>query len=383
MLKSVHGSSQMGKLLKTTKISQLQNSIGDRVLNANGAFPTHQIVEAPASSFSRRDFGLKMRIPKKIKTRRIIVNDLDNRHGLPNFETLNGDYFKKIRFQELGIPVEANYGNISKAAKERLENDATLELTTNPLFKSSKAFSTPSTIAGLLQVKNQPLNSNEFLEKVKPELKSLRKPFLEWIAKSRPQHLNEKNKDLFKAFIEETRPELFKQVTESKDSIPSSHYEKLSGTAGLSYNLKGRIIQTPNGPQLSRLVPGRVVSNTNDSVIGTVGGFVTDIRNTETKNTYVEKLISQNKTNDTTGEFARQVLVPTHVKGAKLSLDNRRLTVHASPVIKKKSFRREAGHRNTTSLPARDMAFDSMLDLLKTINIKSDSLNNKNGSSDV
>lgn len=362
----MHGSSQMGKLLKTTKISQLQNSIGDRVLNANGAFPTHQIVEAPAASFSRRDFGLKMRIPKKIKTRRIIVNDLDNKYGLPNFETLNGDYFKKLRFQELGIPVEANYDNV-KAAKEMLENDTTLELTTNPLFKSSKAFSTPNTIAGLLQVKNQPLNSDEFLQSVKPELKSLRKPFLEWIATTRPQHMNERNKDLFKTFIQETKPELFKNISNSANTIPKSQYEKLSGTAGLSYNLKGRIIQTPNGPQLSRLVPGRIVTRTNDTYMGAVGGFVTDIRTTEVRNTSVEKLVAQNKTVDDTGKFARQVLVPTHVKNAKLSLSSKRLEINASPVVKKKSFGGDRSQRVRTQ-SSSEQVFAEILNLLKPLN---------------
>lgn len=330
MFKGVNGSSTMGRLLKETKISQMQNSIGDRALNANSGFPTHQIIEAPSSSFSRRDFGLKMRIPKKIKTRRIIVNDLDNKYGLPNFETLNGDYFKKQRFQELGIPVNAFFSHSNSLTnKNNTQGSTASKSTHNPLFANSKEASTPQTISGLLHIKNQPLNSKNFIDVVKPELQSLRKPFLSWLAKNYPDSLSKRTLyDEFKKFIELEQPQLLKG---DKNFIPSTYLEKLSGTAGLSYNLKGRLFQTPNGPQTSRIVPGRIVSKSASYTKCAVGGFIGNVSNVVANNSYVESLSLQNRTVDSE-KFARQFKIPTTVTNATLYLDNKQLDLTVTPI---------------------------------------------------
>jgi hypothetical protein len=363
MLKNVNGSSTLGKLLKNTKISQLQKSIGDRVLNSNDGFPTHQIIEAPSSSFSRRDFGLKMRIPKKIKTRRIIVNDLDNKYGLPNFEILNGDYFKKQRFQELGIPVNANFSN-TNTFKNGYANKDAVKPSYNPLFSSSKEFSAPQTISGLLHIKNQPLNSENFLKNIKPELKSLRRPFLKWLAQNYPESLSKASlNEEFQKFLEVEKPQL---ISNDKNFIPSTYADNLSGTAGLSYNLKGRLFQTPNGPQSSRIVPGRIVGTSGNTKCA-VGGFVANVSNNLSRGSYVEKLILQNRTVD--GEnFARQLKVPTSVTEATLYLDNKQLTLNAEPVNKHTS----SNSRYISKKDKRDSSastsygFDELMNILKS-----------------
>lgn len=340
MLKSIHGPSTFGKLIKDTKISQLQASIGNRELNANNGFPTHQIIESPSSSFSRRDFGLKMRIPKKIKTRRIIVNDLDNKYGLPNFETLNGDYFKKLRFQELGIPVNAifshsNSTNSNLNSKSTSNDQSTSKLTHNPLFPSSKEFSTPQTIAGLLHIKNQPLNSKDFIDKIKPELKSLRRPFLTWLAKNHPESLSKKSLyEEFKKFVEIEKPHLF---NDNKYYIPSTYENKLSGTAGLSYNLRGRLFQTPYGPKTSRIVPGRIVSKFTNYTKCTIGGFVGNIGNVAANNSYVETLALQNRSVED-NKFAREFKIPATVTNATMILDSKSLDLTVTPIKRTNNF---------------------------------------------
>ncbi|GAV29948.1 hypothetical protein PMKS-003454 [Pichia membranifaciens] len=356
MLKGIHGPSAFGRLLKDTKVAQLQASIGSRELNANNGFPTHQVVESPASSFSRRDFGLKMRIPKKIKTRRIIVNDLDNKYGLPNFETLNGDYFKKLRFQELGIPVNATYTQFINSSNSSQNKSTT---TQNPLFASSREFSSPQNIAGLLHIKNQPLNSKEFAENIKPQLKALRKPFYKWLMKNHPESISKKSLyDEFKRYIELEKPQLFGN---SKNYIPSTYAEKLSGTGGLSYNLKGRLFQTPNGPKTSRVVPGRIVSKYSNYTKCTVGGFVGNVGNVAANNSYVETLALQNRSIED-DKFAREFKIPATVVNATMVLDNKSLDLTVNPIKRASNFgKRTITRRNPAE---QSLAFSSLMNLL-------------------
>lgn len=322
MFKSVNGTSKFSQILKDTKIAQLQASIGDNILEANKAFPTHQIIEAPASSFSRRDFGLKMRIPKKIKTRRIIVNDLDNKYGLPNFETTNGSYFKKLRFKELGIPVRATRSN--RNSQLLSDDDTKNKRFMNPLLPQNEDVSS-QTIAELLHLKNQSLNSTKFVKDIKPELRKLRKPFFTWLAKNHPDCLNKKIEvEHFHQFVKETRPQLFNN---DKNFIPSTYLEKLSGTAGLSYNLKGRLFQTPYGPKTSRVVPARVVSKSMSPKCA-VGGFIANIPNSSAHHSYIDKLSVQNRAIEN-GKFAREFEVPVVVTSANLLLDDHRLSLRA------------------------------------------------------
>ena len=389
MSKSTGSMSVMGRLFKNTKIPQLQNSIGDSILNANSSLPTHQIIEAPTDSFSRRDFGLKMRIPKKIKTRRIIVNDLDNKYGLPNFETLNGDYFLKKRFRELGIPVNASYNensnnnnnNLNNNKNQRFFNNNNNNLNNNndsnnndpdilnsllkcenPLFESSKEFSKSKLISGTLDITNQPLNSINFIKNIKPELKNLRKPFLKWLTINNIQITN--NYELssyFKSFIESENLKLSNNA--NKNEIPKNAYNQLSGTAGLSYTLKGRLFQTPNGVKSNRVVPGRIVGNNSSSSKAAIGGFIANITRQASNDNYVESLVSQTKMIDE-NKFSRQVQVPLVIDNVTLNLKNKNLNLNAVPVTKISSSNIQM--KNSVSRPANDPSLmRDILDLLK------------------
>lgn len=364
MLKSVQGRSAFGSLLKDTKISQLQASIGNRELNANNGFPTHQIIEAPASSFSRRDFGLKMRIPKKIKTRRIIINDLDNKYGLPNFEKLNGDYFKKLRFQELGIPVSATYTAEAPTRPSAFNSnskdaEATIQPSQNPLFSSSKQSASSQTIASLLHIKNQPLQSTDFVKDIKPRLQSLRKPFLQWVAKNYPDELSKPSVALFKLYVESEKPQLF---NDNKNYIPSTYANALSGTAGLSYNLKGRLFQTPKGSKTSRIVPGRIVSKQMNA-IATVGGFVGNVRNTSANDNYVKNLALQNRVIEE-DKFAREFKIPATVDRATLILDSNSLGLNVTPVTTANNSRSKVSSRSRSAQVA-SAQIEDLLSLLQ------------------
>lgn len=366
MFKGVQGTSTLGKHLKNTKISQFQASIGDRVLNANKDFPTHQIIEAPLASFSRRDFGLKMRIPKKIKTRRIIVNDLDNKYGLPNFETLNGDYFKKLRFKELGVPVTAKFydSQTEKMLRERSEEGKNASVNKNPLFESSKQYFVPNSIADLLHIRNQPLNSSNFTRHIKPELKSLRRPFLTWLATNYPSSLVSNDLTLlFKKFIETEKPQL---LAKSKDYIPSTYSESLSGTAGLGYNLKGRLFQTPNGPQKSRLVPGRLVGRGDNGAKFAVGGFITSLRTRGNDQTY-QRLLLQNRTNQD-NTFSREVQVPGSITQVTLDLKNRQLNFDSTAITKENNSSKfkPLSSKNRNNSFSQDAGFLDILNLLQS-----------------
>ncbi|GMF00651.1 unnamed protein product [Ambrosiozyma monospora] len=177
MSRSIAAAGEFSKAFKTTRVAQLPSKLGELGLDQSGAFPTHQVIESLPSSFSRRDFGLKLRLPKKTKTRYIVINDIDNKYGLPDFEPRSGFLWKKLRFQELGIPVTSRESSLASDKNTKK---------TNPLFPTTEVTHNTESIAQALNIERQPLDSANFKTVVKPALKQLRKPFMKWLQEHHP-----------------------------------------------------------------------------------------------------------------------------------------------------------------------------------------------------
>ena len=193
-------------------------------------------------------------------------------------------------------------------------------------------------------------------------MKNLRKPFLKWLTINNIQITN--NYELssyFKSFIESENLKLSNNA--NKNEIPKNAYNQLSGTAGLSYTLKGRLFQTPNGVKSNRVVPGRIVGNNSSSSKAAVGGFIANITRQAANDNYVESLVSQTKMIDE-NKFSRQVQVPLVIDNVTLNLKNKNLNLNAVPVTKISSSNIQM--KNSVSRPANDPSLmRDILDLLK------------------
>lgn len=346
MSKSIGAAGRFSRLFRNTKIAQLPKTSGELGLDKSKAFPTHQVIESLPSSFSRRDFGLKIRLPKKLKTRRIVINDLDNKYGLPDFEPLNGFYWKKQRFREFGIPVQ-----IRRSGLKNLQNSITNNA--SPLFpKNSRATGDKTTIAGTLDLKRQSITSKTFESQLKPQLRKLRRPFFEWLVKNYPDRLY--HADLSKElteFLNQTKPSIAVKSTGNgkrdprspKFNIGPSYADKLSGTAGLSYNLGGRLLQTPNGIESSKVLPGRFLQSKITGHHFALGGFVGYSSASQSQVKYLNKLNTLNRPITGSDSFSREFKVPIVPKHAYINPENHTLELQLDPVRSMKRYRGKNG----------------------------------------
>lgn len=330
MSKTIGVAEKFATLFKNSKIAQLPKHLGNKDVDFQKAYPTHQIIEALPSSFSRRDFGLKVRLPKKLKSRRIIINDIDNKYGLPDFNTLNGFYWKKLRFQEMDIPVEV----------KGLENNGV----SSPLFPGASvdADESKKPISMALHINKQSLNSKKFKKEVKPSLEKLRKPFSRWLAQKHPESLEKPDlsDEISEFVVENTRD------STSKMHLPSSYKSQLSGTAGLSYKLKGRLYQTPNGAESVKVFPGRLLQSKMTGYHFGLGGFVGHSSASQSQVKYLSKISELSKPIVGSDKFGRELKIPLVPKHAYINLMNKKLELHVDPVRSNKRY----GGNNRTSL---------------------------------
>ncbi|GMG20021.1 unnamed protein product [Ambrosiozyma monospora] len=377
MSRSIAAAGEFSRVFKTTRVAQLPSKLGELGLDQSGSFPTHQVIESLPSSFSRRDFGLKLRLPKKTKTRYIVVNDIDNKYGLPDFEPRSGFLWKKLRFQELGIPVTSKDSSLATSEKSTKK--------TNPLFPTTEVTHNTESIAQALNIERQPLDSTNFKTVVKPALKKLRKPFMKWLVKNYPERVN--NIDLSREivqFINETKLSL-NDTQKTKNTIPDSYAEKLSGTAGLSYTLKGRLFQTPNGIESSRIVPGRFLHGKSTGNLFGVGGFVGTSYYSPSQVNYLKRLSNHPSrpvtVNSESSTFSRELRIPVMAKNAYLTSDKRKLELEVEPVKPYSRFggkaattfsRRGMSPRNSLSGNSSDdkALLSNLLGILKNANMK-------------
>ncbi|QPG74114.1 hypothetical protein FOA43_001436 [Brettanomyces nanus] len=341
MSKSIGSAGEFTRLFRNSRVAQVPNNLGKLGLDRSKAFPTHQIIEALPSSFSRRDFGLKIRLPKKLKTRHIVINDLDNKYGLPDFEPLNGFYWKKLRFREFGIPVRVKGSGLGNGMQKNA-------VSSSPLFPAKYQSSDRTTISGALNLKRQSLYSKEFQKHIKTELRKLRRPFITWLVEKYPERLS--HTDLSNEiieFLEEKKPQLNLKNTDFQLKIPSSYADKLSGTAGLSYTLGGRLLQTPNGVESSKVLPGRFLQSKITGHHFGLGGFVGYSSASQSQVKYLNRLSTLNKPITGTDKFSREFRVPIIPKHAYINLESKKLDLDLDPV---RSIKRYGKGKNGTSL---------------------------------
>ncbi|KAH3664276.1 hypothetical protein OGAPHI_004628 [Ogataea philodendri] len=357
--------SDLARLLRSTKLAQLAKPLGDLEKNISGAFPTHQVVESLPASFKRRDFGLKMRIPTKIKSKYIVVNNLDNKYSLPDFEPLGGFALKKKKFQEFGIPVQVRNSTISQ------KNGS------SPLLPGYNPLQDENSIARELGLLVKRPSSLEFATN-KRYIRTLRRPFMEWLAKTYPERVMQA--DLSKEIVEFLKIHKAKEssLTAKRSKFSNLYRNQFSGTAGLSYNLKGRLFQSPNGVLANKVLPGRYISARSTGSRFALGGFVGNSVTSGLHVKYLNKLADVRRPLDAQGRYAREFTVPLIPKAAHINLIKKKLSFEVEPVRdheapKKGGFNTMKRYSPKAPLGGSDknqLVLSSLLGLLETVGKK-------------
>lgn len=278
--------SSLSELLRGSRLSQVPLRKKVPLVNPPKKFyPQHQIIATKPNTMKEfKEWGLKAAIPSvKSKTKYIVVNELDNKYRMTEFEPISGGFnWNRLRLQELNIAPQ----NIHKK---------------NPLFfeNESKAPSLKALLDS--KAKREYLKSDKF-----------RSEFKTWLLEKYPNSLYQRGFH-FKNLEKETLEFLQDRFGSHKHSMSNN----IVGCGGLSYNLKGRVANTPNGFVLNPIVAGRILNGPSSSErIVSVAGFAGVGRNNE-------KLDKKDK--DFGRAAFRQNKVPIQIKNYKVINDGSRL----------------------------------------------------------
>lgn len=264
--------------------------------------PTHQTIQTTAASLYRHDFGLKAALPDKVKSRYIVLDELDTYQRLTEFEAVPGAYWNKLRFQEFGLPVTASNGIRTKSAL--FKNDSQ-DTAIKRKFGQQK-FEKISEVLGL----DESSSSSE-VNAVTHELKGLRKDFQQWVLENHPSKLTAKrfNKDSLSyqliTYLKQRAP-----VKKNKKFLKQGKTGSIAGTGGLSYLQPGRLTNVPQGINDVYVSPSRIAGD-NDTLA--VGGFITPISYTLQAQATASRAAS--------GKHYKEIMISCGIKGATMKED--------------------------------------------------------------
>ncbi|SCU89436.1 LAFA_0E18030g1_1 [Lachancea sp. 'fantastica'] len=294
-------SSNLSHLLRNSRIAQVPKA-GTTLASSSPKYaPTHQIIETRPSTLYRQEWGLKSSLPSKTKTKYIVFNDLDTLERLTTFEATGGSQWNRIRFQELGVAPKYNPGKA------------------NPLFEATVVSGNQLVpLSSLLNV-DASTPKAEVQRKVS-QMKNLRGAFKQWLLKNDPEALQNKSfsvKDMTGSALE-----FLNETTDHGVNLDSSSLRKTVGTGGLTYNLHGRLRNSPNGVIQKTIVPGRFLNAEGNDRLAAIGGFVANAGSSS---------VSTSQMDYRMGDFVRQVQVPFAVSHAAVQ-DNGKVVLRASAV---------------------------------------------------
>ena len=293
--------STLSNLLRTSRLSHVPKSrvsLKSKEFHAK-FYPTHQIIETRPDCLARQEWGLKSNIPSRIKSKYLIYDDLDTLERITTFEPLGGMQWTRLRFQEMGVVPQLQQGK------------------RNPLFKFEEVVGSSLNSVGEDQLRElcnelgiTETTKNAEVRKALESVKQRRGEFKEWLLRERPEAL------LNKGFNAEELKHVARQFLKEKfnpASIPKSGNARIVGSGGLSYKLKGRLTNSPNGVIQSHIVPGRIVTHGNkESNKAAVGGFIVYSSGPGSK------MYSYKK-----GDFIRESVYPLRIENAIVDNEGR------------------------------------------------------------
>ncbi|SCV05744.1 LANO_0H14224g1_1 [Lachancea nothofagi CBS 11611] len=294
-------SSNLSHLLRNSRIAQVPKSKNPLTSTAPKYAPTHQIIETRPSTLHRQEWGLKSSLPSKVKTRYIVYNDLDTLERLTTFEPNGGSQWNRIRFQELGVAPKYNPGKA------------------NPLFEASASSRNQLVpLSSLLNVDSSTPKAE--IERKVAQMKNMRGTFKQWLLLRDPEVL--KNKSFTIKDMTDSAVEFLTEATDSNVSLDSNSLRKTIGTGGLTYNLHGRLRNSPNGVVQKTVVPGRFLNVEGNDRLAAIGGFVANAGSSS---------VSTSQMDYRMGDFVRQLQFPFAVNHATVQ-DNGKVVLRANAI---------------------------------------------------
>ncbi|SCU82861.1 LADA_0C08350g1_1 [Lachancea dasiensis] len=294
-------SSNLSHLLRSSRLAHVPKSTNPLTSAAPKYAPTHQIIETRPSTLHRQEWGLKSSLPPKTKTKYIVYNDLDTLERLTTFEANGGSQWNRIRFQELGVAPKYNPGKA------------------NPLFEASGASRNQLVpLSSLLNVDRSTPKAE--VERRVAELKDLRSVFKKWLLERDPEALQ--NKTFSVKDMTDSAVEFLNESTSHNVELGAKSLRKPIGTGGLTYNLHGRLRNSPNGVIQKTVVPGRFLNVEGNDRLAAIGGFVANAGSSS---------VSTSQMDYRMGDFVRQLQFPFAVSHATVQ-DNGKVVLRATAI---------------------------------------------------
>ncbi|CAM9021565.1 unnamed protein product [Wickerhamomyces anomalus] len=301
--------SEFARLLKTSRLSALPKP---QAKTRGRNYPQQPIIETRANALARNEWGLKYPLPSKIKSRYLSFNQLDNMEHMVDFETNASFHLKRQRFQETGLVPQY------ETPRE------------NPLFyDSSKSTSRFVTLTSLCNLTTR--SDPKIVMKTINEVEGLREEFKQWLLKKDPSILLNKNfnqNDMVGPAVEFLSEINAKKPVDTVSDI--RHHNKsqtrFQGTGGLSYSLKGRLPNSPNGVEQTYVGPGRITNSGLTARTVAFGGFTAEVPNTSSA--------LQNTKAQADGKSTRETVIPFAVEKAVFT-DEGQIKIRTNTVSKR------------------------------------------------
>lgn len=269
--------------------------------------PTHQVIETKPSTLCRQEWGLKAAIPSKIKSRYLVYNDLDTLERMTTFEPNGGSQWNRLRFQEMGLAPTYNPGK------------------SNPLFMGS-ASSTDrlAPLSSLMNIDSSTSSIQKDVKKKLPFLKSLREEFRNWLLEKDPEALRNKSftaRDMNEKAIQFLSERSLRSKG-SSTTFTKNTFKNIIGTGGLTYNLRGKLKNSPNGVIQKTILPGRFLNLDGNDRLAAIGGFVANA----TSSSPMTSQVAYNM-----GDFIRELTFPFDVQQVSVE-DSGKIMIRAQVI---------------------------------------------------
>ncbi|AET41575.1 mitochondrial 37S ribosomal protein bS1m Ecym_8296 [Eremothecium cymbalariae DBVPG len=248
-------SSNLSNILRRSRLAQVPKIDKPLVHVGKKHHPTHQVIETKPACLRRQEWGLKSSIPSKVKSRYIIFNELDTMERLTDFEPIGQYQWNRIRFQEMGI-----------SPKYPMKSQG------NPLFYNRSlnvsSESSPSVLTGI-----DSANTSVKKKKVLQLVESMRPAFKKWLTEAYPEVFIERSR-VEKKQLNKYASEFLSQNMDITSADRLFRHASVVGTGGLTYNLAGRLRQSPKGIKQINVVEGRILQTNNLEKSVAVAGFI-------------------------------------------------------------------------------------------------------------